>query len=362
MKSRLLSLFQRDRGIFAGAFSGYFRWTLLVVVLVSLLFYFTGNATLIQLIIIYSILALSYDFFSGYTGYYNLGFGAFVGIGAYAFTFVINDNVNISVALIIAGVSGAIFALAMSYPFLRIRGAYFAIASLALVLFLDIADINLISVTGGEVGLHVLIFPETTTFTGSLILLFGSLALLLACISIHYAIGRSRLGLALRSIREEEDVSESYGVNAFRMKQIVLILSGFFGGIGGAVFAIYFGFINPDSTLGLSVALLPVVASMIGGPGVFLGPLVGGFLLEGVNLTLPTYIETINTPLATTIASYISPIVVTGVLLLFVGLFLPTGLLRIKFLQKYMYRNPDRSLTSRKTPVAPAKSEVKAKS
>jgi branched-chain amino acid transport system permease protein len=356
MKIRIFSLFQKDKGIFAGAFSGYFRWTLLGMVILTPLFFFTGSDNLILLIIIFSILALSYDFFSGYTGYYNLGFGAIMAVGAYAFTFAINDRVNLFLAMIVAGFVGAIFALGISYPFLRLRGAYFAIATLALVLFLYITDINLAQYTGGEVGLHVVISPQIASYEGSLLFLFGCLALLLACLAVHYSIGRSRLGLALRSIREDEDVAESYGVNAFRTKQIVLVLSGFFGGIGGSVFAIYTGLINPDSVLGLSIALFPVVAAMAGGPGIFLGPLVGGFLLEGINLTLPTYIDTINPSF-----NFIGPLEVVGILLLVVGLFLPTGILRVRFLQKYMYRNPDRALTLRKTRTETVTSEVKTK-
>ncbi|MGI0079309.1 MAG: branched-chain amino acid ABC transporter permease [Nitrososphaerales archaeon] len=357
MKVKILALFQRDRGIFAGAFSGYFRWTLLVMILVTPLFFFTGNGNLIQLIIVFSILALSYDFFSGYTGYYNLGFGAIAAIGAYVFTFATNANMNLFVGLLFAGVAGAIFALAISYPFLRLRGAYFAIATLALVLFLDIADINLISITGGEVGIHVLVGRQVTSYDGSLLFLFGTLGLLLVCIAVHFVIGRSRLGLALRSIREEEDVSESYGVNAFRTKQIVMVISGFFGGLGGSVFAIYSGFINPDSVLGLGIALTPVVAAMAGGGGIFLGPLAGTFLLEGIEQTLPTYLDTVNT----NVASYIGPLVVTGVLLLLVGLFLPTGIVRLKFLQRFMYRNPDRYLGLRRSKAQVPSQKAKAK-
>jgi branched-chain amino acid transport system permease protein len=318
------------------------------MVIISPIAYLTGYAILIQQILIFSILALSYDFFSGYTGYYNLGYGAIAAVGAYVFTLSNNAGLNVFLALILAGAAGAIFALGMSYPFLRLRGAYFAIATLALVLLLDIVDVNLPQYTGGEIGLHVLLSEQTSTPN---YLFVGSLLLLLACLSVHYAIGRSRLGLALRSIREEEDVSESYGVNAFRIKQIVLVISGFFGGLGGSVLAIYFGFINPDNVLGLSIALFPVVAAMSGGPGIFLGPLVGGFLLVGINLTLPNFIDTINPTF-----NIIGPLVVTGFLLLLVGLFVPTGLIRVKFVQKYMYRNPDRLLSFRKRRPTPSKS------
>lgn len=309
------------------------------MIVLTALTVFSRNATLfdtIQQITIYGSMAVCYDFFSGFTGYYNLGFGAFAAIGAYAFSFAANSGINIFVAFLLAGVGAAIFAAAISYPFLRLRGAYFAIASLALVLLLYYLDINFPQYTTGLTGLFVKISSSASIKTP---LMVGSLAFLLLVLWIHFTIGKSRMGLALRSIREEEDVSESFGINAFRMKQYAMILSGFFGGISGGILALYFGFINADNMLGLGGAFFPVVAAMVGGSGIFLGPLVGAFILVGVNLTVPSFIISIDPTII------VGPLAITGGLLLFVGLVFPAGLLRTKYFTKYAYLRPDRRLT-----------------
>ena len=299
-----------------------------------------NNATLsdtVQQIIIYAALAIGYDYFSGFTGDYNLGFASFVAIGAYAFSLSNNAGLNLFLALILAGVLGAIFSAAISYPFFRIKGAYFAIATLAMVLLLYYVDINLPQYTRGLIGLYV---STSVSANIKLPLLVGSLGFLLFSLWTHHTLAKSRMGLALRSIREEEEVTESFGVNAFRIKQYAMVLSGFFGGVGGALLALYFGFINADNMLGLGGAFFPVVAAMTGGSGIFLGPLVGSFILVGVNLNLPSFINSINPSII------LGPLAISGLLLLIVGLFFPAGLLRIKSLLKYAYRHPDRRLTA----------------
>ena len=354
---RLTDLAKSDRGIVSGAFSGYFWWSILVMVIITAGTVFLGNATLfdtIQQIIIYAAMAVCYDLFSGFTGYYNLGFAAFAAIGAYAFTFSSNAGTNFVLAFIIAGVVGAIFAAAMSYPFLRLRGAYFAIGTLALVLLLYYLDINLPQYTLGLTGTYVHVASSAAV---RIPLIVGSLAFLLLVLWIHFTIAKSRMGLALRSVREEEDVSESFGINAFRMKQYAMILSGFFGAMSGAILAMYFGFINSDNMLGLGGAFFPVVAAMVGGSGVFLGPLVGSFVLVGVNLTVPSFIISIDPTII------VGPLAITGALLLLVGLVFPAGLLRTRYFTKYAYLRPDRRLTkyfSRNKP-GPQKLPVPAK-
>ncbi len=337
----------------AGAFSGYFVWTIIVTCVLGAIGIISGNATFfdtIQQIIIFGALAACYDYFSGFTGYYNLGYGAFVAVGAYAFTFATNSGINIFLGLIIAGVASAIFAGAISYPFLRLRGAYFAIGTLALVLLLYYLDINLPQFTRGLIGMYVNVASSVSI---KVPLLIGSLAFLLLTLWIHFAISKSRFGLALRSIREEEDVSESFGVNAFRLKQLAMILSGFFGGIAGSIFALYIGFINADSMLGLGTALFPVVAAMTGGSGIFLGPLVGSFVLTGVNLTLPSFIISLNPSIN------IGPLAITGLILVLVGLFFPSGLLRISYFRKYAYLRPDNRLFRAKRQTVPTKVATK---
>lgn len=327
-------------------FGGYFRWTLLLMTVLTGITALLDNASLIntiQQILIYAALAIGYDFFSGFTGDYNLGFSAFVAIGAYVFALSSNAGLNLFLALILAGVVTAIFSAGISYPFLRLRGAYFAIATLAMVLLLYYLDINLPQFTRGLIGLYVKVSVSSNI---AIPLLVGSLLFLLLSLWVHNVLSKSRIGLALRSLRENEEVTESLGIHAFRIKQYVMILSGFFGGIGGAILAIYFGFINADNVLGLSSAFFPVVAAMTGGSGIFLGPVVGSFILVGVDLNLPSVINSINPSII------LGPLAISGLLLLIVGLFFPAGLLRIRNLQKYAYLRPDKLIAGSSSKVA----------
>lgn len=321
-------------------FSGYLLWTILALVAVSLVALATGTGAVfndILQILLFASMALSYDYFSGFTGYYNLGFGAFVAIGAYTFVISTNHGLNVAGGFILAGVLAAIFAAGVSYPFLRLRGAYFAIGTLALIILLGIFDTNLFLYTGGTIGLPV----DVASGSYLVPLFLASLSLTIVTVIVHFLLGRSRLGLALKSLREDEEVTESYGVNTFRAKQMSMVLSGFFAGFAGALFAVYLEFINSTQLLGLGFGLFPVVAAIAGGTGIFIGPIIGSFILSGLNATVPEIISAVNPTLI------FGPLVVTGVVLVLVGLFVPGGIVRVKALQKYAYLNPDRIITLR---------------
>ena len=343
-KSYLPKVLQRDESIVKTAFSGYLIWSMIVLVALSLLILFFKNPVIfstMQLIIIYSAMAIGYDYFSGFSGYYNLGYGAFVGLGAYVFILASNayahdlpplqSGIVTLLSLLLAGGLTALFAIGMSYPFLRLRGAYFAIATLALIFLLSIVFQNFAEYTGGVNGIHVDVSVPGIQDT----LYVGSLLFLLFAILIHYYLGNTRLNLAFKSLKEEEEVTESFGVNTFRVKQIGLALSGFFGGVCGALYAINLVFINTQNAFSPILGITPVVASMSGGSGIFIGPVIGSFILASVNQYFA-----VNTFLT------LSPVVITGVLLIFVGLFVPGGLLRIRALAVYAYKQPDRKITA----------------
>jgi len=339
VKLRLPEILHADDGIVRPAFSGYLIWAMLVLTGLALLILVTKNPVIfstMQVIIIYSAMALSYDYFSGYSGYYNLGFGAFTGLGAYIFIFVTNaygmgtvpvlNDVAIIFGFLVTGSLTALFAAGISYPFLRLRGAYFAIATLALIFLLPIIFQNFATYTGGLDGIHVGIAVPSIQNA----FYVGSLIFLILAAAIHNYIGKTRLNLALKSIREEEEITESFGVNTFRVKQLGLALSGFFGGICGALYAIDIVFLNTQTAFSPVIGLTPVVASMTGGSGIFLGPIVGSFILGIVNQYFA--VNSLFT---------LSPIVITGALLIIVGLFIPGGVLRIRSLRNIAYKHPD---------------------
>jgi branched-chain amino acid transport system permease protein len=320
-------------------FSGYIVWTIIGLAILSLAAIASGRGSIfndILQILLFASMALCYDYFSGFTGYYNLGFGAFVALGAYVFVISTNHGVNAVAAFVLAGVLSALFAGGVSYPLLRLRGAYFAIATLALVVLLQIFDTNLFNFTGGTIGLAV----DVANGNYQLPLFVASLGFTIVAITLHHVVGRSRLGLALKSIREDEDVAESYGVNTFRVKQMAMVLSGLFAGFSGCLFSVYLQFINSTNILGLGFGLFPVVASIAGGSGIFLGPVIGSFILSGLNAVVPEIIAAVNPTLI------FGPLVVSGVILVVVGLFLPGGILRTRSISRYAYLRPDRSITS----------------
>src|SRR5579884_3280419 len=334
--TNLVELVLIDLNFQGSEWAGAVPLIILIAVLVALA---SGKGAIfndILQILLFASMALCYDYFSGFTGYYNLGFGAFVALGAYVFVISTNHGMNVLASFALAGVLSALFAAGVSYPLLRLSGAYFAIATLALVVLLQIFDTNLFNFTGGTIGLPV----DVANGNYQLPLFVASLGFTIVAIMVHHLIGRSRLGLALKSIREDEDVTESYGVNTFRTKQIVMVLSGLFAGFSGCLFAVYLQFIKSTNILGLGFGLFPVVASIAGGSGIFLGPVVGSFIVSGLNAVVPEIIAAINPTLI------FGPLVVSGVILVVVGLFLPGGILRTRSLSRYAYMRPDRSITN----------------
>jgi branched-chain amino acid transport system permease protein len=332
--NRVMRMFSKENRISRGDYSGFLLIAITLTTILPLIAYFSQTPVtldIVQQILIFSCMALSYDYFSGYTGYYNLGYGAFVALGAYGFTFASSAGLTVPLSMLLGGIVSSGFAFFMSYPFLRLKGASFAIATLSLILLLYVFFANLYQYTGGTAGI-ILPYPTTTLRP---LLFFASLIITILALYLHSTIGRSRFGLALRSIKEAEDVAEGFGVNVFRMKQIALVLSGFFGGVSGGLFALYLGFISVDTVMGLGVGLFPVVASLFGGTGIFMGPLIGSSILVFTNLNLPSVIHSIYPKLTS------GPLVVTGFLLILVGLFMPGGVLRISYLRKYSQKQMD---------------------
>ena len=161
---------------------------------------------------IYMVLAVSYDILGGYAGYMNLGHSCFFGIGGYTFAILAAKNVGLVMSMAGGMVVAVCFATLISYPFFRLRGAYFALANLGLIILLGLLAHNLKPLTGGADGLFIPITYELNS------VYYSSLILCLLTIILSYRIGKSRYGLALVSIRADEDVANAFGINPYRYK------------------------------------------------------------------------------------------------------------------------------------------------
>lgn len=256
-------------------------------------------------------LAQSYDWVGGHLGYMNLGHAAFFGIGAYAFGIIFARGGGLPLAWGAAVLLPVVAALLMSYPFFRLRGAYFALATFGLVALLERLASNLAGLTRGSEGLTI---PTGyRLYPAYYILLILCAALTLAT----WRLSRSRLGLALVAIREDEDAVGAYGVAPFRFKCGTLTVSAAVAGLVGAVYTWQITYITPADIFSLEKAVGPVVIAMIGGSGTVLGPLVGALLIELIREILRLKTQ------------YLA-LTVYGVMLILVGLFIPGGLMRLR--------------------------------
>jgi branched-chain amino acid transport system permease protein len=274
-------------------------------------------ARVIFLLFAYVAFAECFDTLSGYTGYVNLGHGAFFAAGAYAFTILASRGIPLIIAALSAGVVALLLGVGASYPFFRLSGAYFSIATYGLIVLLFQITTNLSWLTGGTIGMSLTI-PSTNV---ALPAYYAGLALVLGTILTNILISRSRFGLALISIREDESTSEHFGIRIFRNKQMAMMISAFWAGLVGSVYIFNIGYINPSSILGLDIALAPVIMAMLGGSGTPFGPAVGAsilIVLQEILWTKTSYLH---------LAMY-------GVIYLLIGIFMPRGILgskRIKF-------------------------------
>ncbi len=266
--------------------------------------------TFIFILLWHVVLASSYDLVGGQMGYINLGHAAFFGIGGYTFGILQNSGLFLGFSFIGALAAAVIFAAAMSVPFFRLRGPYFALASFALVVLLELVATNLREVTGGAHGLYIKPgFRDVPAY-------YAALAIAVGIALTNFFIARSGFGLALASIREDEEVARVFGIRPFKYKALALMISASFAGLIGAVFMWQANYADPKMMFGLEKSLIPVVMAMVGGSGTVMGPIVGALFLTVIEEFLWSQMPYLH------LAAY-------GVILALVGLFLPGGIIRV---------------------------------
>ncbi|MFZ3225123.1 MAG: branched-chain amino acid ABC transporter permease, partial [Xanthobacteraceae bacterium] len=235
----------------------------------------------------YVVLSTAWNILGGYCGYVNFGTGAFFALGAYSTVAIyklIGDSelphvIPIPVLMLVAGVVSGVVGLGMGYLTLRLRGAFFSIATLALAVVLETLVVNW-DFVGGSRGAYV-IRPEEMPLIGNYIRYLFLMMMLLAvgAITIARLIEHSRLGYGFATIRDDELAAEASGVPTLRLKLIATTLSGALMGMAGAPFPYYIGFLQPDSTFGLDYAVNSIAMPLIGGTTSWVGPLIGTLLL-----------------------------------------------------------------------------------
>lgn len=228
----------------------------------------------------YVALATAWNILGGYCGYVNFGSAAFFALGAYStVAFYRFYPLPIPILVLIGGVVSGAVGLVMGYLTLRLRGAFFAIATLALAVVLETLVVNW-DYVGGSRGAYI-VRPETIAPFGPYIRYLFMIMLLVAigAVTVARLIKRSRLGYGFATIRDDELAAEALGVPTLRLKLIATAISGGLMGMAGAPFPYYIGYLQPATTFGLDYAVNSIAMPMIGGTTSWVGPLVGAVLL-----------------------------------------------------------------------------------
>jgi branched-chain amino acid transport system permease protein len=288
-------------------------WTAFALMALLLAVPAAGNdyvTLLFRNILMFAAMSYGWNLIGGYAGYVSFGQVAYFGIGAYCSGVLSQLGVNNLLAdVALACVVTALFATVLGLPILRLRGHYFAIATLGIGLAL--ADIvGNLDALGGTSGIAV------KAVDNSLFWIYYYAMWLVAFASIvgTLLIARSKLGYAFVAIRENEDAATVLGINPTRYKITAWAISGMMAGAAGAVFAPANGFIDPSITFSVDSNVFPIVMALLGGVGTVAGPFIGTLILAGVNELLQRTFLKIHT-------------LFFGAIIVLVVLLLPRGLM-----------------------------------
>lgn len=296
-------------------------WIVLVLIVLGGLWpVVTNNAAnreVVFTVLVSLVLASSLNILLGYTGYVSFGHIVFFGVGGYAGMYVMSVlGLSLWPAMIAGGLTAGLLAFLLGTAILRLRGAYFALATIGINEAMRALVKNL-DFLGGAIGLS-LNFQTYNQYGGAsnaLWLVYAiMIALSLIVVMLSYAVKTSKFGLGLMAVREDEDAAEVMGVFTPRTKNWAYVLSAILPGVVGVLFFFKNGNIEPPQAFRLHLSIELLVMVMLGGAGTVTGPVLGAFgyqRLRGILLTTPLFRDI--------------QLVVAGGLLLIIVLFIPAG-------------------------------------
>jgi len=268
----------------------------------------------------YAYLAQAWNILGGYAGQLSLGHAAFFSIGAYtSAVLAIHWGISPWLGMFVGAVLAMLLSLGIGYVGFRfgLRGFYFVLLTVAAAEICRLIALHL-PILGGYTGLFINFAPNPLQFQfqGKIPYYFVSLGFLTAASLVVWLIQRSKLGVYLLAIRDDEDASEALGVDTFRYKMVAYAVSAALTAFGGTFYAYYQFYLQPNTVLNMNHSVDIMIRAIVGGSGTILGPILGSFLLELLG-------EFSRTFFAGGVAGL--NVVMYGVLLIVVVLFLPRG-------------------------------------
>lgn len=295
----------------------------------------SSDAGLIHTGLIFVMLGVSWNLLAGYAGQISLGHAAFFGMGAFVAAWLTTPTaaelpasiqLPVLVAILVGAVASALIALVIGPIIFRLSGHYFAIGTLALAAVIELVMTDQRDLTGGSSGYYVnadIGVGEVVSHDQTMFLL--TLLATVITVVVTYYIVRQPAGLGMKAVHDDAEAASSLGVNPLKYKMYAFVVSSFFAGLAGALFAHYELFIASSSTIGVTWTIDSLVVVILGGMGTFAGPLLGA----GLFLLL-------DNGLSTVVGGFSSA--VEGILIILFIIFLPKGLFGV--VKQYLVDEP----------------------
>jgi branched-chain amino acid transport system permease protein len=249
-----------------------------------------GSDVLIQFginALLLAVLAQGWNIIGGYAGYASFGNSVFYGLGSYGVAIaMVQWHLPFGVGLVFGVALAVVFAVLLGIPVLRLKGHYFAIATLALSQVMT-AIVSNVQLAGRNIGL---VLPPLNNDPLFYELSLGLLTI--ATLTIFW-LTRSRFGFGLIAIRENEEGAAVMGVNTTLYKVIAFTLSGIFSALAGGIHAYWITFLDPESAFDISLNVKMIIMAVFGGPGTVLGPIVGALSLSAISEFLSSEVTSI---------------------------------------------------------------------
>jgi branched-chain amino acid transport system permease protein len=309
------------------------KLTWLIIAIVAIVFFATlplyydvANGELgilFFMVFIYGCVAQGWNLVAGYTGQISLGQNAFFGLGAFTTALLWYWNITHTgywfdpVLMILSLIVPAVVAILIGLPLLsRLRGDYFAFGTLGLGVIIKVLFLNGGSITGGSEGkLLIKVLPEGVVFDLRTHYYVGLIVAIIATVVV-YVMTTSRIGLALKAIREDEVSAASHGVNVLKYKIMAFAVAAALAGLAGSVYTYYLLHPMPMNVFDMGWLFIPIIMVVLGGTGTILGPWLGAFIVYAITWYGGKYFPGWHP-------------VILGVLMIVVMLFLPSGIMGV---------------------------------
>jgi branched-chain amino acid transport system permease protein len=288
-------------------------------------------------ILLFSFIGVAWNLIGGYAKQLSLGHAAYFGLGAYTSTILqVNHDISPWIGMVAGGVVAMLASLPIGWLCFRLRGPYFAIATIATAQVLMLIFLKFRDFAWGAEGTTIPNLgsaPLMMQFETKASYYYVALGLLALGLFITHLIERSWMGYYLVAIGEDEDAAETVGINAPKIKRDIYMISAFLTALAGTFYTQYIYFIDPATAFSFSVSIEAALVSIVGGIGTLWGPVIGTVLLETTSALLQSWLGSSVGGIQLTVYSLI---------LMAVILWRPTGLIGVatEAYQRYVRRRP----------------------